>query len=68
MLPVILMEPDPTGKRRHFAGTLLGPKGVFSNPTLEDLKEQLREVRDYSVGHLDSLVDQLTSRLTASRR
>jgi L-lactate utilization protein LutB len=65
MVPVILMEPDSPGKRRHFAATLLGPKGVFSHPTLEDLKEQLRELRGYSVAHLDSLVDQLTSRLTA---
>lgn len=65
MVPVILVEPDSAGKRRHFAATLLGPKGVFSHPTLEDLKERLRELRSYSVGHLDSLVDQLTSRLTA---
>jgi L-lactate dehydrogenase complex protein LldG len=65
MVPVILMDPDSTSKRRHFASTLLGPKGVFSLPSLEDLKEQLREVRYYSVGHLDSLVDELTSRLTA---
>lgn len=65
MAPVILLEPDSTGKRRHFAATLLGPKGVFSHPTIEELKEQLRELRNYSVGHLDSLVDQLTSRLTA---
>jgi L-lactate dehydrogenase complex protein LldG len=65
MAPVILLEPDSTGKRRHFAATLLGPKGVFSHPTIEELKQQLRELRSYSVGHLDSLVDQLTSRLTA---
>jgi L-lactate utilization protein LutB len=65
MVPVILMEPDSTSRRRHFASTLLGPKGVFSQPTVEDLKQQLREVRSYSVGHLDSLVDELTSRLSA---
>jgi L-lactate utilization protein LutB len=65
MVSVLLMEPDSPSKQRHFAATLLGPKGVFSHPTLEDLKEQLREVRGYSVAHLDSLVDQLTSRLTA---
>ncbi len=65
MVSVLLMEPDSPSKRRHFAATLLGPKGIFSHPTLEDLKEQLREVRGYSVGHLDLLVDQLTSRLTA---
>ena len=65
MVPVLLIEPDSTGKRRHFAATLLGPKGVFPHPTVEELKEHLRELRSYSVGHLDSLVDQLTSRLTA---
>jgi len=66
MVPVILIEPDSTGKRRHIAATLLGPKGVFPHPTTEEIKEQLRELRSYSVGHLDSLVDQLTSRLTAT--
>ena len=66
MAPVILLEPDSTGKRRHIAATLLGPKGIFSHPTIEELKQQLRELRSYSVGHLDSLVDQLTSRLNAT--
>jgi hypothetical protein len=65
MVPVILMEPDSTSKWRHLAATLLGPKGVFPHPTMEELKEQLRELRGYSVGHLDSLVDELVSRLTA---
>jgi len=66
MAAVILLEPDSTGKRRHFAATLLGPKGVFSHPSIEELKQQLRELRSYSVGHLDLLVDQLTSRLNAT--
>jgi L-lactate dehydrogenase complex protein LldG len=65
MAPVILLEPDSIGKRRHFAATLLGPKDVSSHPTIGQLKQQLRELRSHSVGHLDSLVHQLTSRLTA---
>ncbi|NQT74623.1 MAG: lactate utilization protein [Chloroflexi bacterium] len=64
MLPVTLMEPDSTGKKRHFANTLLGPKGVFSHPSVEEIKEHLREIRNYSVANTDSLIEILTSTLT----
>ena len=65
MLPVTLMEPDSTGKKRHFANTLLGPKSVFYHPSVEEIKEQLRNIRDYSVANIDSLIEILTSTLTA---
>jgi L-lactate utilization protein LutB len=65
MIPIVLMEPDSTSKWRHFARTLLGPRSVLSHPTLEDLKDHVREVRSCTVRHLDSPVDELASRLTA---
>ncbi|MFC2027771.1 LUD domain-containing protein [Chloroflexota bacterium] len=63
MLPVTLMEPDSTSKRRHFANTLLGSKDAFAHASIEELKEHLREIRDYSVANSDSLIETLTSTL-----
>ena len=65
MVPVTLMEPDSTGTKRHFARTLLRPKSVLPSPSVDGTKEQLRDIRDFSVSNMDSLVDILTSTLTA---
>jgi hypothetical protein len=67
MVAVILMEPHLTGKPRHCAATLLGPKGVFCHPTVEEHRGQLRRVRGYSVGHLEPLVEEPLSRLASGR-
>jgi len=65
MLPILLMEPDLTRKRQRFSNTLLGTKRVIPHPSVQDIKEQLREIRDYSLSHLDLLLDELTTSLAA---
>jgi len=65
MLPILLMEPDLTSKRQRFSKTLMGPKRVIPHPSVQDIKEQLREIRNHSLVHLDVLHSELTASLTA---
>jgi L-lactate dehydrogenase complex protein LldF len=62
MLPVLLMEPVSYSKRQHYSETLKEPKRRLQ-PNLPDVKQRLREIRDYSLAHLDELVSQLTASL-----
>jgi L-lactate utilization protein LutB len=62
MLPVLLIEPVSFGKRRHFAGILREPRTQLQ-PSLEDVERRLREVRSYTLDHLDVLADQLKATL-----
>ena len=64
MLPVLLMEPDSYGKRRRYSEILMEPRR-WLQPTLEDVKQRLKEIRNYSLDHLDELVSQLTASLAA---
>lgn len=65
MLPILLMEPDSTSKRRHLSHTLLASKGIMPSPSIEEIKKQLRDIRNYSLAHLDSLLNELTASLAA---
>jgi L-lactate utilization protein LutB len=65
MLPILLMEPDSTSKRRRFSRTLLEPKRVTPHPDVEDIKEHLRQIRNHSLAHMDALRDGLTASLAA---
>ena len=58
------MEPVSSGKKRHFSKILREPRRGLQ-PTLEDVKERLKEIRNYSLTHLDTLVTQLTASLAA---
>jgi len=62
MFPVVLMEPASYGKRRRYSEMLLEPKR-WLQPTLEDVEQRLKEIRNYSLAHLDTLVTKLTSGL-----
>jgi len=64
MLPVLLMEPSSAGKRRHYSQVVTGPK-AGPQPSLEDVKMRLRELREYSLAHLGTSADGLTARLAA---
>lgn len=64
MLPVLLMEPVSYGKRRRYSEILMEPKKRLQ-PNLEDVKQRLKEIRNYSLDHLDELVSQLTASLAA---
>jgi Fe-S oxidoreductase len=64
MLPVVLMEPASYGKRRRYSEILLEPKR-WLQPTLEDVKQRLKEIRNYSLAHFDTLVAKLTASLAA---
>jgi Fe-S oxidoreductase len=64
MLPVVLMEPASCGKRRRYSEILLEPK-KWLQPTSEDVKKRLKEMRNYSLAHLDTLVTKLTASLAA---
>jgi Fe-S oxidoreductase len=64
MLPVVLMEPGSSGKRRRYSEMLMEPKR-WLQPTVDDVKQRLKEIRNYSLAHLDTLVTQLTARLAA---
>jgi Fe-S oxidoreductase len=64
MLPVLLMEPVSYGKRRRYSEILREPK-QWLQPTLEDVKQRLKEIRNYSLNHLDTLVIQLNTCLAA---
>ena len=65
MLPILLMEPNSACKRQRFSKMLLGTKRVMPQPSVDDIKEKLREIRDYSLSHLDLLLDELTTSLAA---
>ncbi|MGD0918572.1 MAG: hypothetical protein ABSB22_19160, partial [Thermodesulfobacteriota bacterium] len=64
MPPVLLMEPVSYGKRRRYSEMLREPKRQRL-PILEDVKQRLREIRNYSLAHLDTLITQLTDCLGA---
>ena len=51
MLPVLLIEPVSYGKRRRYSEIMLGP-GRWPQPTLEDIKQRLKEICNYSLAHL----------------
>jgi len=61
------MEPASYGKRQHFSKILREPKKRLQ-PSLEEVKQRLKEIRNDSLTHLDTLVTQLTDRLTASHQ
>jgi len=61
-LSVLLIEPVSSGKRRHFAEILREPR-THIPPSLEDVKRRLREVRSYTLDHLDTLAGQLRATL-----
>jgi len=65
MLPILLLEPNSASKRQRFSNTLLGTKRVMPHPSVDDIKEKLREIRNYSLSHLDSLLDELTTSLAS---
>jgi L-lactate utilization protein LutB len=65
MQMALLMSPGASAKRRRLARALLQPKGVPHQQTVENLKARMREVRDHSVAHLDTLVAELTSKMAA---
>jgi L-lactate dehydrogenase complex protein LldF len=65
MIPVLLVEPDTRNKRQRFSKTVLGTKKVIPHPTVQDIKEQLREIRNYSLAHQDILVNELMTSLSA---
>ncbi len=66
MLPILLMEPNSASKRQRFSKTLLGTKRVMPHPSVQDVKEQLREIRNHSLTHLDALLNELTASLAAN--
>ena len=61
-MPVLLIEPASSGKRRHFAEILKEPRTQLQ-PSLEDVERRLREVRNYTLDHLDALASQLKATL-----
>ena len=65
MLPILLMEPNSASKRQRFSKILLGTKRVMPHPSVHDIKEQLREIRNHSLAHLDALLNELTASLAA---
>jgi len=65
MLPILLMQPDSTGKRRRFSRTLLEPRGVAPQPGVEEIKSRLRAIRNHSQAHLDALRGELIASLAA---
>jgi L-lactate utilization protein LutB len=62
MLPVLLTEPVSYSKRRRYAEVMLGPER-WHQPTLEDIKQKLKEIRNDSLAHIDTLVTELTASL-----
>ena len=62
MLPALLIEPVSSSKRRHFAEILREPRTQLQ-PSLEDVERRLREVRSYTLDHLDALASQLKATL-----
>jgi len=64
MLPVLLTEPVSYSKRRRYAEVMLGPER-WHQPTLEDIKQKLKKIRNDSLAHIDTLVTELTASLVA---
>ncbi|MEE8470636.1 MAG: heterodisulfide reductase-related iron-sulfur binding cluster [Dehalococcoidia bacterium] len=64
MLPVLLMEPGSSSKRRRYSNILIEPRRR-PHLSMDTIKERLKEVRDYSLAHLEALVDELTASLAA---
>lgn len=65
MLPILLMQPDSTSKRRRFSRTLLEPKGVTPQSSVEEIKSRLRDIRNHSLAHIDTLRDEMVASLAA---
>jgi L-lactate utilization protein LutB len=59
------MEPNSASIRQRFSKTLLGTKRVMPQLSVDDIKEKLREIRNYSLSHLDLLLGELTTSLAA---
>lgn len=59
-MSVLLMEPASSGKRRHQSDLLLNPDTWLLH-TPEDVKKKLREIRDYSLNHIEELLGQLNT-------
>jgi L-lactate utilization protein LutB len=64
-LSVLFMEPVSNVKRRRYFEQLKGPE-FWSQPTLSEVKEKLKEIREYSLDNLNTLVAKLTAGLSAS--
>jgi Fe-S oxidoreductase len=58
------MEPVSYGKRRRYSEILREPK-QWIKPTLGDVKQRLKEIRNYSLTHLDTLIIKLNTCLDA---
>lgn len=67
-LPIWIMEPELTQKRDLSARKLLegGQKKALipQTPSIDDLKQQLREIREYTRQNIDSLARELQTNLT----
>jgi Fe-S oxidoreductase len=64
MLPVLLMEPVSYGKRRRYSEILRDPE-QWPQPTLEEVKQKLKKIRNHSLTHLGTLITQLIASLAA---
>jgi Fe-S oxidoreductase len=64
-LSVLLIEPVSYGKRRRYSEILMSPER-WPQPTFEDVKKRLKEIRKDSMSHLNTLVKKLASSLAAS--
>jgi L-lactate utilization protein LutB len=62
MVQALVVQPYPSAKRRRYAEVLTGQRGA-SQPREEAIKRRLREIRDYSAGHLNELSAELVARL-----
>jgi L-lactate utilization protein LutB len=65
MSDILLLEPGSSRKRRCYSEIFITPTRAHQ-PSLADIKTQLREVRDYSVTHQDALVNELITGLATS--
>ncbi|MFA5316350.1 MAG: 4Fe-4S dicluster domain-containing protein [Dehalococcoidales bacterium] len=67
-LPVWIIEPDTTGKRREVAAKLPreGRKvpGISETANIIEIKRRLRDIREYSRDNINSLVQELHTNLT----
>ncbi len=63
MLSTFILQPSSSDKRRAYSRTMIGPKTPLF-PSLDDLKTQLKIIRNAAVGNLDLLVMQLSETLS----
>ncbi len=67
-LPIWILEPDPTEKwdawTRKFTEPRLKSDLIAENTSIDDIKRQLKEVRQYSRDNNDTLVKELTASLS----